>query len=65
LKKLGCFDFQTNLTKEELFVKSKISGLRYETVVAQFMPLLSRHRQEKGGDWAFCGVDESSNYIHG
>jgi hypothetical protein len=61
LKKLVCFVFQTNLTKEEVFVKSKISALRYEAVVAQFMPLLSRHKRDKGGDWAICKLDPSAS----
>jgi hypothetical protein len=31
-------------------------------VVAQFIPLLSRRRRDKGGDWAFWKLDKSSNY---
>jgi len=37
----------------------------YEFVVAQFIPLLSRQRRDKGGDWASVMLDKSSNYIPG
>jgi hypothetical protein len=30
-------------------------------VVAQFIPLLSRPRRDKGGDWASVILDKSSN----